>query len=278
MGKVRLTLFVISVILTLFIVLSGQSNAVDDRWWKKDNEGWFFYKMPVIPKDDVENIGDKEMIATAPQANPLSNPLKQELFTEQVKMKGSELLSAAMQYPNSENILNYLRWNKFMMDVSSKFAVAWQKELMRNPYLAYDMPMVDAAKDIYIMEKSKEADEIIYGLAKRAGLFFFYKSTCLYCERQAQYLKEFSDTYGFQVKAVSLDGGVYPDFPDALMDNGISVRLGIESVPAIFLAFPDEKRFERLSAGIVTFAELKERVLLHAKEISRDNNYISFVD
>lgn len=84
--------------------------------------------------------------------------------------------------------------------------------------------------------------------------------------------------YGFRIKAVSLDGGVYPDFPDALMDNGISVRLGVDSVPAIFLAFPDEKRFERLSAGIVTFAELKERVLLHAKEISRDINYANFVD
>jgi conjugal transfer pilus assembly protein TraF len=245
-------------ILTSSFVLAGQSVAGNDRWWEKDNEGWFFYKNPLMPKDDEsEETVKKEAPENPSQPNLSSHPVKQKLYTEQVKEKGSELLSTAMQYPTAENIRNYLRWNKFMIDVSSNFALAWQKELMRNPELAYDMPIVDADKDIYIKEKSKEADRTIYDLSKRAGLFFFYKTTCPYCQRQAQYLKEFSDTYGFQVKAVSMEGGIYPEFPDALMDNGISVRLGVDRVPAVFLAFPDEKRFERLSAGIVTFAELR---------------------
>jgi len=275
----KFALFFIAFIMTSSVVLSGQSVAGNDRWWEKDNEGWFFYKNTVIPKDDEsEETVKKEAPGKPSQPNLPSYPVKQKLFTEQVKEKGSEMLSTAMQYPSAENIRNYLRWNKFMMDVSSNFAVAWQKELMRNPDLAYDMPIVDADKDIYIREKSREADRIIYDLAKQAGLFFFYRTTCPYCQRQAQYLKEFSDTYGFQVKAVSLDRGIYPEFPDALMDNGISVRLGVERVPAVFLAFPDEKRFERLSAGIVTFAELRQRILLHAKEINSHINYVSFVD
>lgn len=274
----RFALLFIAVILTSSTVLSDQCSAGNDRWWKNDNEGWFFYKNPVIPKDDgPEEAVKKEAPEKPSQTSLPSHSLEKKLFTEQVKEKGSELLSTAMQYPTAENIRNYLRWNKFMIDVSSNFAVAWQKELMRNPELAYDIPIVDADKDIYIREKSKEADRIIYDLAERAGLFFFYKTTCPYCQRQAQYLKEFSDKYGFQVKAVSLDRGVYPEFPDALMDNGISVRLGVDRVPAVFLAFPDEKRFERLSAGIVTFAELRQRVLLHAKEINSDINYVSFV-
>jgi conjugal transfer pilus assembly protein TraF len=275
----RFALFFTAIIVTISVFLSDQCIAANDRWWEKDNEGWFFYKNQVIPKEDeADETVKKETLEESSQPYLPSHPLKQKLFTEQVKEKGSELLSTAMQYPTSENIRNYLRWNKFMIDVSSNFAVAWQKELMRNPELAYDMPIVDADKDIYIREKSKEADRIIYDLAERAGLFFFYKFTCPYCQRQAQYLKEFSDKYGFQVKAVSMDRGIYPEFPDALMENGISVRLGVDRVPAVFLAFPDEKRFERLSAGIVTFAELRQRVLLHAKEINSDINYVSFVD
>jgi conjugal transfer pilus assembly protein TraF len=274
MGKVILTFS--SILILLFIHLSNHpAFGEDDRWWVRHSEGWFFYKDPVVPKD---NNAENDRPAPVSAQNVTSKPEDQKLFTERLRDKGSELLSAAMQFPTSENIQNYIRWNKFMLDLSNNFALLWQKELMANPTLQYDIPMVDAVKDVYFAEKSKNEDDVIRDVAGRAGLFFFYSSTCHYCEKQVGYLKEFSDNYGFRIKAVSIDGGTLPDFSDTLMDNGISVRLGVEKVPAIFLAFPDEKRFERLSAGLITFAELKQRVLLHASETNGDINYSSLIN
>ena len=248
--------------------------AGDDRWWGKHNEGWFFYKDSVIPKGNTEERKENQSVVHKVP----SGPNEQKLYTERLREKGTELLSTAMQFPTSENLQNYIRWNKFMLDLSNNFALLWQKELMANPALQYDIPMVDAVKDVYFAEKSKNEDDVIKDIAERAGLFFFYSSTCPYCEKQVNYLREFSDNYGFQIKAVSIDGGILPDFPDTLMDNGISIRLGIEKVPAIFLAFPDEKRFERLSAGLITFAELKQRVLFHATEINSNINYSGLIN
>jgi conjugal transfer pilus assembly protein TraF len=266
----------------IFVLLSFHVNihpvfAGDDRWWGKHNEGWFFYKDPAVSKENtLERKKDQPVPASV--HNVPSKPEEQKLFTEGLREKGSELLSTAMQFPTSENLQNYIRWNKMMLDLSNNFALLWQKELMADPALQYDIPMVDAVKDVYFAEKSKNEEDIIKDTAERAGLFFFYSSTCPYCEKQVGYLKEFSDYYGFRIKAVSINGGTLPDFPDTLMDNGISVRLGVEKVPAIFLAFPDEKRFERLSAGLITFAELKQRVLSYAAETNSNINYSSLIN
>lgn len=267
----------LSLILICCISLSNAyaENKVK-RWWANDNEGWFFYKDPIIEKEkDIEK--EKETPIHPPASVP-NNPETEELFTEKMNQKGQEFLSKAMQFPTSENIQNYMMWNKFMMDMSSNFAVAWQKELMQNPYLSNEAAMADSVKDIAFHEKSKKNKKIITDLAQKAGLFFFYTSTCPYCKRQVQHLKDFADTYGYEVKAVSLDGGILPELPNSLMDNGISLRLGINKVPAIFLAFPDENRFERLSAGIVTFSQLKQRVLNYAKEIENNIDYSSFIN
>lgn len=265
MGKIIFSCFFL--LLAVFNVNSRPAFAGEERWWVKDNEGWFFYKEIIIPE---EKMKDDQPVAS-PEAQTLTHK-EQKLFTERLREKGAEILSTAMQYPTPDNIRTYLTWNKFMLDLSNNFALAWQKELMSDPSLQYDIPMVDATKDVYFAAHSKNEDEIIRSVANRAGLFFFYSSTCPYCERQVRYIREFSETYGFQVKAVSIDGGIFQEFPDTLMDNGISLRLGIDHVPAIFLAFPDEKRFERLSAGLVTFAELKQKVLYYATEIKENIN------
>jgi conjugal transfer pilus assembly protein TraF len=165
-----------------------------------------------------------------------------------------------------------------MLDLSSNFAYAWQKQLMTDPDLNYDIPVSDNVKDIYFVENRKKEEETVRNLASQAGLFFFYRITCPYCKRQVQYLQEFAAIYGFEIKAVSLDGGVYPEFPDALMDNGISVRLGVDKVPAIFLAFPGEDRFERLSSGLLTVAEIKQRILYYAKEIDSNMQFSNFTN
>ena len=277
-------------LLLIFLSLppSGYSQS---RWWQRSDEGWFFYHdPPKEEKKEEENVenqflpGDQDRIlelkeekeekplqATPPTASLRGAspeiPQPAPLFTEILKKKGEEVLSRAMENPTIQNVKAYIDHNNLMIKLSENFSIAWQKALMIYPELQSPVPTSDADKDIYFRVESEKEKDVLYELSREAGLFFFYSASCPYCERQAKHLKRFLSEYPlFIVKPVTMDGGVFEEFPETVPDNGISLKLGVEKVPAIFLAFPPD-RFERISAGLLTAEELKRRLILYAKKI-----------
>lgn len=247
------------VLLFFYLLLGPLSVSASGYWWQKSDEGWFFYK-DAPPKEKKE---EKPRVEKKPEVQP-GPPLP--LFTEQMKRKGEELLSAAMENPNFENVKAYMEHNYQMMKLSNMFSLLWQKVLMMHPELGGPAPVSDADKDLYFAALREKNREILYRLSREAGLFFFYTTSCPSCERQAYYLERFKKEYPFFIiKPVTLDGGVFEGFPDTVMDNGIATRLGIDVVPAIFLAYPPD-RFERISSGLVTTDELKRRLIWYATE------------
>jgi conjugal transfer pilus assembly protein TraF len=282
-------------LLGLLLILSffPSSGYSQSRWWQRSDEGWFFYHDPpkgekkeeeneenqFLPDDQnrilelKEENEEKPIQATPPKASlqreslEIPQPPPAPLFTEILKKKGEEVLSRAIENPTVENVKAYIEHNNLMIKLSENFSIAWQKALMIYPELQSPVPTSDADKDIYFrVEREKERD-ILYELSREAGLFFFYSASCPYCERQARHLKRFLSEYPFFiVKPVTMDGGVFEEFPETVPDNGISVRVGVEKVPAIFLAFPPD-RFERISTGLLTAEELKRRLILYAKKI-----------
>jgi len=237
-------------------------------WWERGDEGWFFYK---DPKREERKEEEKEIRVE------VSKTSSESLFTERMRRWGEELLSRAMEEPTIENVKAYMEYNNLMMRLSENFSLLWQKALMMYPELESPVPVSDVDKDLYFENKRENEREIIYGLSKKAGLFFFYDGSCPYCERQAYYLQRFRLEYPFFViKPVSLDGSVMSEFPDTLLDNGISQRLGVTTVPSLFLAFPPD-RFERISSGLITADELKRRLIWYDKEIDK-SFYSSFIN
>jgi len=227
-------------------------------WWERGDEGWFFYKDPLKEGEKKE---EEVKTVEVPETPP------EPLFTERMKRWGEELLSRAMENPTIENVKAYMQYNNLMMRLSENFSLSWQKALMRYPELASPVPVSDVDKDLYFETEKEREREIIYELSKKGGLFFFYEGSCPYCERQAYYLNRFRVEYPFFViKPVSLDGSMLPEFPDTVMDNGISQRLGVTTVPSLFLAFPPD-RFERISTGLITAGELKRRLIWYARKI-----------
>lgn len=244
-----------------FVFILTLHSYADSYWWERQEEGWFFYKDP--PKEEV-----KEEEVPVPLSSPVSSsPQSSPLFTERMKRWGEELLSKAMEEPTIENVKAYMEYNRLMMKLSENFSLAWQKVLMMYPELESSVPVSDTDKDLYFETVKKRETEILYELSRKAGLFFFYDGQCPYCERQAYYLRRFLiENPFFVVKPVTLDGTVFSNFPETVRDNGISQRLGVTTVPSIFLAFPPD-RFERISTGLVTTSELKRRLIWYAIEI-----------
>jgi len=256
----KIGLPLISLLLVVLFVLPASSQSY---WWEKGDEGWFFYKDPLREEEKEEAKEERKPEVKRESPAPGPGPL----FTERMKKRGDELLSRAMENPTIENVKAYMEYNNLMMKLSENFSLAWQKALMMYPEFEGPVPVSDADKDLYFQSVRKREQEILQGLSREAGLFFFYSSSCPHCERQALHLRRFMAEHPyFVVKPVSSDGGVLPEFPETVMDNGIFSRLGVDKVPSIFLAFPPD-RFERISVGLLTADELKRRLIWYAEEI-----------
>ncbi len=261
----KIGLSLISLLLVVLFALPAYSQS---KWWERRDEGWFFYKDP--PKEEEKKPDAK--VEIPPVVDPFRHEKPEPPFTERMKKRGEELLSRAMESPTIDNVRAYMEHNNLMMKLSENFSLAWQKVLMMHPELGGPAPVSDADKDLYFGMVKKKEREILMGLSREAGLFFFYSASCPSCERQAAHLRRFMAEYPyFTVKAVTLDGGVLPEFPGTMMDNGIASRLGVERVPSIFLAFPLSDRFGRISDGLLTMDELKRRLVWYASEIDTNN-------
>lgn len=233
---------VLIAVLELLLFLPTYAQA-DRLWWQDDDEGWFFYKDTPMP----EKAPEEHAIQNAPAAAPA--PDDNLLESEKLRRHGEELLSNAMTTPTEENVKLFMDHNKRMMDMADNFQAMWQRVLMQNAELDY------SAKDT-----SGKMQEAIRSLSERAGIFFLFNSTCPHCQQEAGVIKQLQAKYDFVVIAVSLDGGVLPEFPNAVPDNGISTRLSVDSVPVVFLAFPEEDRFERIASGFASLPDMEGRL------------------
>ena len=251
---------IVKLVLLAFALLSCHTvspyQADSSKWWNKHDEGWFFYNEAIEPEPE------KEQKTVAPLLYPIPPNAPQPLFSESMKKRGEELLSRAMENPIMENVKAYMEHNQKMLALSKNFSLVWQRVLMSHPELLSGTPVSDSDKDIYFKQTAKEKKEALERLSADAGLLFIYDTTCPYCVRQAKYLKMFIDEHpSFIVKAVTMNGEIVAEFPDSVKDNGISARLNVTEHPAIFLMYPPD-RFERVSTGLITPDELKDKLLL----------------
>jgi conjugal transfer pilus assembly protein TraF len=261
-SMVRKILLLSTVLVFLVVSISyGQQ-----RWWERRDEGWFFYnekkketlELPPEPKKEEEK--KKEIESSS------SKESESDTYIEKMRKIGDILLSKALEQPTVENIRAYLEWNTEMMKRAELFTVAWQKTLQLYPQFASDTPMTDSLKDVYFKVKDNERKNIIDNFAIKEVIFFFYTSSCPYCQKQAEVLLSFKKAHpNVIIKPISVDGGVLPEFPDTVMDNGISEKLGITMYPALYAAYPLEDRFERLSYGLFSLREIEDAIIWYEK-------------
>ena len=226
-------------------------------YFKDKEKGWFWY-LEELERKKAANDPKKEDKA---KAGPKKKRLE-EMTTDELKSYSEKKLKAALNDPaDFAKVREYMIVQKYILDRAQLFTRTWQQVLLLYPDLDWTVehPVSATGLDIYKQEEENRISEVITGLAKAGGLFFFFDSACPYCREQARILKAFEYTYGMAVFPVSLNGGALPEFPDYRKDNGMAQRLGIERVPAIVLAVPP-KDLVPISSGIVTLSEIKQRI------------------
>ncbi len=260
-------------VLVAVCMLSALRNikAEESRgFYAKKAQGWFWYEsMPVEKKRAIEL--NKPAFASLPSSPPKENPLAKHplpFSAAWFRQNLQKYKDAAWDKPTPDNIRAFLYLQRFAVDRSEQFADGVElvtlgdpslDELSRRPSATFASQQIDRQAG---MDKIK----LVKSLTKRLGIFFFFRSDCPYCELQAPLIKVLEQNEGFTVIPVSLDGQPLPShlFPNFKVDEGHAQKLGIQTVPALFLATADGE-FAAIGQGVMSLPEINHRILVAAK-------------
>lgn len=220
-------------------------------YWRRNREGWFWYR------DPPEAVNPPKA-APAPSARP-----SELVEFEAMQKRLEDLKRVAVMNPTDANLLAYMRYQRFVMNKSERFAERWQHLVWTVPELDYSLtgrPTNSLAISAFDDEQRQRRAQAVRSLAATHGLLFIFRSDCPYCHRFAPLLKRFEQEFGITVFAVSLDGQGLPEYPNASLDNGIAARLNASAVPALYLTEPTKREIRPVGFGVIAMTDLVERI------------------
>lgn len=253
----------IGVVLT--ITLSPQ--FVSSAFPSPDLPGWHWYNE--VLEEERENppieIADFLLALSPEQLKyvPIDGLDLDQLPTEVLKVLIEAKKVRALDSPDVEVVTDYFKVQKAAFDRSRKFTDMWALALYTQPELDFHTtnPTSGAGHTIRSQMVRGDEDALLHQVKDEAGLFFFFTSTCGYCQQEAKILKSFSDSFGWKVFPVTVDGKGLPEFPDPQLDNGMGEQLGVSYYPTILLSLPGDRYLVKVGAGFLTLEDIRVRVL-----------------
>ncbi|MGQ3081508.1 MAG: conjugal transfer protein TraF [Allorhizobium sp.] len=175
-----------------------------------------------------------------------------------------ELKARAILEPSEQNVTAYIRFQREQLDRASTFSDVWQRTMWQNPELDYTLqrPVSTLAKRAWIDNRKAEQEAALRNLSRRYGIFYFYAQSCGACDIFAPILKSLATSSGFNVVAVSMDGGPNGVFPNYVVDVGQHAKMGLTSkaTPALVLYDTVNRRPIPIGTGILSADEITERI------------------
>lgn len=234
-----------SAVLWLMLILPATSMA--DCFFDRHQEGWFWYQ------NLKEPLNEKTKQNKPKSATETMNALQKRV---------EESINLAILHPTEENLKNYARNYHEVVQRSQQFTDAYQWMLLRNPEFDYSLrfPVNMLSQAVYTQTRERSIEKAMHYFAKHYGFFFFFKAHCPYCHLFAPTVKAFANKYGVSLIAISLDGGVLKEFPNALQDHYAATRFRVQALPALFAVNPKTKSIVPIANKAVSIQELEETI------------------
>ncbi|WP_299021022.1 conjugal transfer protein TraF [uncultured Photobacterium sp.] len=238
-----------------------------DNYISSDDEpgGWHYYVDPAKERDPEKKEPPKVVQAQAQSPTPQAKPLS----AAWIRTMWPKFVDAAIDDPSDSNIKRVRYMQRVIMDKSSLFSDAFMRDVISNPVL--DETIARPVSQFGLLAKTDAIyggkDNALKEISNKAGLWFFFQSTCPYCNKQAPLMQRLKDR-GFDIAAISLDGAPLSSgfFPRYVIDhNGLARQLGVMRVPAMFLVSNDATQIMPLGQGLQTESELITIMLKQAK-------------
>lgn len=261
MFRLLIVIFAVAVSLALL-----QSDVMaDDSFYKQSQKGWFWHE----PAPEEEPEPEEDPVVPATPAEQVSAEDKMVVIdTKWLRENLPILRDRAIDNPTEENLGAFYSAQRVMVDISSKFATSTQDFFQRQAnWLSEDHRR---PTDAFMLSRFKEdlihaQKPVMEKVSQKAGIWFFFASTCPYCLKQLPLIKLMSDEYGLNVLYVSLDGGSIPGIPDdkVVIDYGgkAAAEFGVSVTPTTYLVSNDASKFELLSNGVSSLPKLQNALV-----------------
>lgn len=234
-------------IMVLSLFCSATTFAND--YYSQHETGWYWFDDPVQTqrKNNTEQT-QKESDATK--------------RVEDSRKILKESLDKAIIDPTPENVERYIALQNQMSERANKFANTWQQVILNHPELNYSIshPTNNVALQVYHENESKEKDVALDQFAQHSGLFFFYRSTCPYCQRFAPILKHFAEAHHIVVIPITMDGISLPEFPDSKQDSGQAEKFHVTVEPSLYAVDPLTQKAYPIAFGLTSETELQNNI------------------
>lgn len=249
-------------------VAAGSCLAQDAqrRYWQDAWRGWHFYEEPEPPAIETPRLPEpaKSASGTAMLTTRQAPPKPPEIVEfERLQKAIEERRHIAIMNPTEANVRRYMQLESQVVSRASTFADVAQRIAWADPELDPSLqgrPVNAKALEMFDQLQMAQRSHAISALGRDHVLFFFFRGDCPYCHAFAPTLEAFQARHGIRIVAVSIDGGTLPGFADARRDNGIAAALRVEQVPAVFLAQPYTGRISPIGFGVLSEAQLIERI------------------
>jgi conjugal transfer pilus assembly protein TraF len=218
---------------------------------------WFYCEKPKA--EDREKTKQSE----GSKAPSMSASDKVKAITRRL----DELRDKAILEPTAENVISYIQYQNAQSDRASKFADVWERSLISNPELDYNLqrPVSTLGKQVWTEERKATLDRTMAQLKDRYGVFYFYSGQdCASCDVQAPIISSLRDNYGLTVMGITSDGFAHPLFPQSMADQGQRERMGLpgDINPTVALYDTLAKRSILIGSGILSSDEIVNRIFL----------------
>lgn len=239
---------------------------VSEGKYGRGQEGWFFYKDPPEAQKPKDQKPQDQAKPKAPQQKVLSADWLRENLPKYRNL--------AIDNPTKDNVELYLLMQKLAMDKAEQFALAARKYAQQNPGIdeTVQNPTATISRRAMAEEQENRMDSVIRLIAKRAGIYYFFRSDCPYCHKQNPMLEIMTRVTGMTFLPISVDGLPSEDgmLANWRPDQGQAAYLGVEKTPTMYLVEPGGKVL-LLSVGVRSMPDLKERII----QLAADNQWIT---
>jgi conjugal transfer pilus assembly protein TraF len=240
--------------------------------------GWWWYEEFVKKEEEKKKEKTKEVKKEAQKEEAkkeapkkeedVIRPLYEYSYEELLRMPIDKFKriyeyyeNLAVSNPTEENLYYYYN----ILDVARKRALLFT---MQSMYVWQKYPELSTARDVptvlpglYAKQEAmgQEVDSYVGGKRWDYGLIVFVSERCPYCKAQLSIIRTFVENYGWEVKVVDID-----------YDKRAVSVFGIEVTPSIILVSKRTGEWFPLSSGVISMAEIKERIYLAVRRLEGD--------
>lgn len=267
------------IMLPVFCVFAIEC-AGEDNFYSNKSEGWHWYsETEEITFEDPPPPVEEPIEPPKPTKPKNTQPVPEgpkPLSHDWVKENLQAFLTNAIDNPTEESARAYLYLQRIANDKAQGFAEASKLAILKDPFLSENnrQPSSSFGEKLFARRASRNKSELLRKIAGETELWYFFKGNdCEECDAQSLVVAELKRKYGYNIRAITLDGTGSTTFPNPQLDTGQFDYINFSSYPALALAKPPSDVIP-ISEGMSAVTSLEKAITV----LSANRSWISEED